>query len=118
MVQPDGLGWTAGYRWDEVRGLCVRGDPKPAPQPTVCPPSLPPAVIDVTGEEEEAAICGRPGCTFAWDHDGACSNETNLGKRVRTPRVLHDGMQPLEESDSPKQVGSSWPHGELERRAA
>jgi hypothetical protein len=65
LVQPDGLGWTAGYRWDEVRALCARGDPKPAPQPTVRPPSLPLAVIDVTGEEEEAAICGRPGCIFA-----------------------------------------------------
>jgi hypothetical protein len=41
---------------------------------------------------QEAAICGRPGCTFAWDHNGGCSNEMNLGKRQRVPRVLHSGM--------------------------
>ena len=37
MVQPDGDGWTAGYRWDEVRVLSLEAVSKPTPQPPVAP---------------------------------------------------------------------------------
>jgi hypothetical protein len=37
MVQPDGDALTAGYRWDEVRVLCLEAVSKPPPQPPVAP---------------------------------------------------------------------------------
>eukprot|EP00900_Chrysochromulina_parva_P016839 jgi/Chrpa1/25156/Chrysochromulina_OHIO_Genome00027417-RA len=37
MVQPDGAGWTAGYRWDEVRVLGPEAVSKPPPQPPGAP---------------------------------------------------------------------------------
>ena len=63
------------------------------------------ATAKATATLMSMAICGRPNCTFTWNHNGACSYEFELGKRVRRPRVFHEGMQPLEAGDSPKQAG-------------